>query len=191
MKSDLLPFWRSFLRDPRRIGAIAPAGRPLSEAMAREVLAVAHPGIVIELGAGTGSITRALFEIRHRMTELIAVEKTPELAVRLRQKFPGMRIHVHCASEVERLSLPRHSNLTLVSSLPFRSLPDAGQASPEQRDCEDQRNGLPLSTDPVQLLWPPPLSQPDQGSGLATQTHHRAQPAPPRPSGCWNGPDRH
>lgn len=123
MKSDLLPFWRSFLRDPRRIGAIAPAGRPLSEAMAREVLAVAHPGIVIELGAGTGSITRALFDIRHRMTELIAVEKTPELAVRLRQKFPGMRIHVHCASEVERLSLPRHGNLTLVSSLPFRSLP--------------------------------------------------------------------
>lgn len=123
MKSDLLPFWRAFLRDPQRIGAIAPAGRPLSEAMAREVLAVDHPGIVIELGAGTGSITRALFEIRHRMTELIAIEKTPELAMRLRQKFPGMRIHVHCASEVERLALPGHSPLTLVSSLPFRSLP--------------------------------------------------------------------
>lgn len=123
MRSDLLPFWRSFLRDPRRIGAIAPAGQPLSEAMAREVLAVPHPGIVIELGAGTGSITRALFDVRHRMTELIAIEKTPELAVRLHQKFPGVRIHVHCASEVERLSLPPHSNLTLVSSLPFRSLP--------------------------------------------------------------------
>ncbi|WP_374484233.1 class I SAM-dependent methyltransferase [Zoogloea sp.] len=123
MKSDLLPFWRSFLRDPRRIGAIAPAGRPLGEAMVREVLAVGHPGIVIELGAGTGSITRALFEFRHLMTELIAIEKTPELAMHLRKKFPDMRIHVHCASEVERLSLPVHSNLTLVSSLPFRSLP--------------------------------------------------------------------
>lgn len=123
MKSDLIPFWHAFLRDPQRIGAIAPAGRPLSEAMAREVLAVEQPGVVIELGAGTGSITRALFDVRHRMTELIAIEKTPELAARLRQKFPGMRIHVHCASEVEQLSLPGHSTLTVVSSLPFRSLP--------------------------------------------------------------------
>lgn len=123
MKLNLLLFWRALLNDPRRIGAIAPASRPLSEAMVREVLSREQPGIVIELGAGTGSITEALFEVRHNLTELIAIEKSPEMAKSLRQKFPDITIYSHCASELEHLFKPQHDTLTLVSSLPFRSLP--------------------------------------------------------------------
>lgn len=123
MKHHLLLFWRALLNDPRQIGAIAPASRSLSEAMVREVLSRDQPGVVIELGAGTGSITEALFEVRHHLIELIAIEKSPELATNLCQKFPSIAIYSHCASELEHLFKPQHDTLTLVSSLPFRSLP--------------------------------------------------------------------
>ena len=122
MKRDLMPFWQALLRDPRRIGAIAPAGRALCSAMVREVLG-RPPGLVIELGAGTGAITRGLLEARAQMSCLIAFEKAPELAACLQKKFPGLTIHPGCASAVGQLQLPGENTLTLVSSLPFRSLP--------------------------------------------------------------------
>ena len=122
MKRDLMPFWQALLRDPRRIGAITPAGRALCSAMVREVLG-RPPGLVIELGAGTGAITRGLLEARAQMSGLIAFEKAPELAACLQKKFPGLTIHPGCASAVGQLQLPGENTLTLVSSLPFRSLP--------------------------------------------------------------------
>lgn len=124
MKRDLLQFWKALLRDPRRIGAVAPAGRPLSRAMVREVLK-SPPGLVIELGAGTGTITRGLVEARQHMTGLIAFEKVPALAACLQKKFPDLTIYPVCASRVGQFQLHGEHTLTVVSSLPFRSLPSA------------------------------------------------------------------
>lgn len=122
MSADLIPFWQALLRAPRQMGAIVPAGRFLGQAMVREVLDT-NPGLVIELGAGTGSITQALFAVRHQLSDLIVFEKAPELAARLHQKFPGLTVHGTCASKVSQLDLLGQNTLTLVSSLPFRSLP--------------------------------------------------------------------
>lgn len=122
MSTDLIPFWQALLRAPRQVGAIVPAGRFLGQAIVREVLD-GNPGLVIELGAGTGSITQALFAVRHQLSDLIVFEKAPELAARLHQKFPGLTVHGTCASKISQLDLLNRNTLTLVSSLPFRSLP--------------------------------------------------------------------
>ena len=48
-----LAFALAWVRDPRRVGAIAPASRALAQAIAREVARVG-PELLLEIGAGTG-----------------------------------------------------------------------------------------------------------------------------------------
>ena len=54
-----LAFALGCLRNPRRVGAIAPASRALAQAVCDEALRGA-PRVLIEVGAGTGAITRRL-----------------------------------------------------------------------------------------------------------------------------------
>ena len=55
-------FLKRWLHQPFAMGAVMPSGRLLAAAMARATLAAManHPGHVIELGAGTGEVTKAL-----------------------------------------------------------------------------------------------------------------------------------
>lgn len=104
---------------PAMVGALLPSSRALARAMAR---AADGAELIVELGAGTGAITQALVE-RHAQTPIVAVELQAELAEHLAQRYP--RLDVRCA--------PAHSALrglqgaqprvVVVSSLPFRSLP--------------------------------------------------------------------
>lgn len=123
MMQHLPPFWRTLVRHPRQVGAIAPAGRNLGRAISRALLAEGPPGVVIELGAGTGAITQALLRVRDQLHYLAAIEKSPELASSLLQRFPELTVLTLCASKIEHVRLPPHERLTVVSSLPFASLP--------------------------------------------------------------------
>jgi len=118
----LLAFWGACLRDPRGVGSVLPSGPLLGAAMAREVLA-REPGFVVEIGAGTGAITASLVDIRHRLRGLLVVEKSPRLAQALARRYAGVDVRGGCASLLDDLQLPPGQPLTLVSSLPFRSLP--------------------------------------------------------------------
>jgi len=118
--SGLVTFWREWVRDPRRVGAIFPSGRSLGRAIAKEVLAGAH-GQVVELGAGTGAITRELID-SCGITSLIAIERSSEFASVLRAKFEELTVFICCATEIERIGLKVDQALTVVSSIPFRSL---------------------------------------------------------------------
>ncbi len=51
-------------------------------------LAGETPRDVVDVGAGTGKLTRALTELRHRVT---AVEPLPEMLEQLREAVPGVR----------------------------------------------------------------------------------------------------
>ena len=57
-----LAFALAWVRNPRRVGAIAPASRALAQAVAAEVSRVG-PELLLEIGAGTGAITRALADL--------------------------------------------------------------------------------------------------------------------------------
>lgn len=122
MTPTLLPFWRAMLADPRRIGAIAPASRSLCNAVVDELMS-SRPGHVIELGAGTGAITRALFGQRAHFDSLAVIERSPHLAQLLAHRFPGLTVHPVCASRLDTLVGEPPETLSVVSSLPFRSLP--------------------------------------------------------------------
>ncbi len=118
----LFAFWGECLRDPRRVGSVLPSGAPLGAAIAREVL-TSEPGYVVEIGAGTGAITEELVAIRHRLRGLMVVEKSPKLAQTLTRRYAGVDVRTGCASLLSGIRFPTDEPLTLVSSLPFRSLP--------------------------------------------------------------------
>ncbi|KPI23500.1 hypothetical protein OV320_0447 [Actinobacteria bacterium OV320] len=72
-------------RDLRTTGAVAPSGRALARALTEPVRVQApRPLAVLEVGAGTGAITRALIPQLSRGSRLDIVEANPRFASRLR-----------------------------------------------------------------------------------------------------------
>jgi phosphatidylethanolamine/phosphatidyl-N-methylethanolamine N-methyltransferase len=120
-------FLKRWLRRPFAMGAVVPSGRLLAEAMAETTKAVlaGRPGHVVELGAGTGEVTKALLAAGLAPERLALVERDPELARFLRRHFPGPRIIEGDAARLPRL-LAEHEVApvaAVVSSLPLLSLP--------------------------------------------------------------------
>lgn len=117
-------FLSRWLKAPQRIGAVAPSSRALARAMAREVSPYGD-GVVVELGGGTGSITRALLERGVAPGQLVVIERDYTLAALLRKRFPGVKIVRGDAGELAALLAPLGIARidAVVSSLPLLSLP--------------------------------------------------------------------
>jgi phosphatidylethanolamine/phosphatidyl-N-methylethanolamine N-methyltransferase len=84
-----------------------------------------RPGHVVELGAGTGQVTKALLAAGIAPQRLALVERDPELAAFLRRHFAGPQIIEGDAARLPRL-LAGHAIAPIaavVSSLPLLSLP--------------------------------------------------------------------
>jgi phosphatidylethanolamine/phosphatidyl-N-methylethanolamine N-methyltransferase len=88
---DNLLFFRSWLQDPLRAGAFKPSSPDLARAMADRV-DPAIPGPVVELGPGTGAITRALIERGVDPARLVLVEADPNFCALLQQRWPMARV---------------------------------------------------------------------------------------------------
>lgn len=120
-------FLKRWLRQPLAVGAVVPSGPALSRAIARATLAALHDAAapVVELGAGTGEVTRALLAAGLAAERLVLVERDPELAAFLRRRLRGPKIVEGDAAELPQL-LSSHGVETagaVVSSLPLLSLP--------------------------------------------------------------------
>jgi phosphatidylethanolamine/phosphatidyl-N-methylethanolamine N-methyltransferase len=106
-----------------------PSSVRLAAAMAREV--PPGEGLVIELGGGTGSITAGLLKAGMDPLTLVVVERDPQLAERLRRRFPQCRI---LCGNAFRLPELLHGNgihepvKAVVSSLPLLAIAPADRA---------------------------------------------------------------
>nr|WP_230423381.1 methyltransferase [Streptomyces radicis] len=116
-------FLREAVRDMRTTGAIAPSGRALARALTAPVRAAAgRPLNVLEAGAGTGAVTRALIPQLPAGSRLDVVEANPRFADRLREMTAGAeRVCVH-RTFVEHLDTGRRYDV-IVSGLPFANFP--------------------------------------------------------------------
>ncbi len=117
-------FLSRWLKAPNLIGAVAPSSRGLSRAMARQI-DPAGAGMIVELGGGTGSITRALLERGLAPSRLVVVECDWTLAALLRKRFPGVKVVRGDAAELVALMQPLSVRCAdaVVSSLPLLSMP--------------------------------------------------------------------
>jgi phosphatidylethanolamine/phosphatidyl-N-methylethanolamine N-methyltransferase len=123
MSSHLLTWLKIWIRNPMRLGAIAPSSRELALAMARLVPGD-RKGPVVELGGGTGVITRGLLETGIAPEDLIVIERDPTLHALLRKQFPSVHILLGDATELSRLLAPMHLPpvRAVVSGLPLLSM---------------------------------------------------------------------
>ena len=88
--TDILPFFRAWVRNPLRVAAVAPSGPAVSSLMAQEISAATGP--IIELGPGTGVFTRALLRRGVQQQDLTLVEYGSEFIPLLQGRFPGARV---------------------------------------------------------------------------------------------------
>jgi phosphatidylethanolamine/phosphatidyl-N-methylethanolamine N-methyltransferase len=90
MSRHLASFFRSWLSNPIRVGAIAPSSEALAELITSEITPATAP--VIELGPGTGVFTRKLLQKGVPPQELILIEYGSEFVSVLQLRFPGVRV---------------------------------------------------------------------------------------------------
>ncbi len=119
MSGDLGLFLSQLIRKPHQVVALAPSSR----ALAAEMAATLDPdgGPVIELGAGTGKITRSMIERGISAQSIHAIEMNPVFCDRLRTNFPGLNVHQNSAADVGNLPVERVQ--AVVSGLPLLSMP--------------------------------------------------------------------
>jgi phosphatidylethanolamine/phosphatidyl-N-methylethanolamine N-methyltransferase len=113
-------FLARWARSPLHVASVTPSSARLARAMA-EVLPE-RGGPVLELGGGTGPVTRALLDAGVPPDKLTVVERDMHFHRLLTQRFPGVQVLHGDAAHMERLiasgfALQRAT--AVVSSLPM------------------------------------------------------------------------
>ncbi len=122
--NENLQFLRAFLKNPLKVGAVAPS----SPELAAEMLQGFEPdenNIVLELGVGTGAITRRLREIIPNKDSYLGIELDGSLVKTISDKFS--ELNIVCGNAADAYTIHKESGLGkvryVVCCLPFVSLP--------------------------------------------------------------------
>jgi phospholipid N-methyltransferase len=125
--SDHLLFFKKFFRHGTKIASLAPSSRWLSRATVKNV-DWDHADVIVELGAGTGPITKVLAEKARPETRVIVLERDPDFSRLLRERFgplPNFEVIEgdvrDLASMLKDLGIGRVDHI--VSGLPVPSFP--------------------------------------------------------------------
>lgn len=117
-------FLREAITHPTTMGALFPSSRRLANALARQIPS-RDPGLIIELGAGTGAITNALLHQKTPQHNLVVIERSAKLVKHLNHRFPNLSVIQGDAGHLHQL-IDKYAPApvqAIVSSLPLRSLP--------------------------------------------------------------------
>src|SRR5262245_41037537 len=119
----MLLFARRWLKDPMKVGAVAPSSPVLARAMIKAL--DLEPGqTCLEIGPGTGAFTEHLVEACDGDVRVVLVEQDPVFVGHLRQRFRNAEVIAGDARDLPQLlaangidRVPR-----ILSGLPMRSL---------------------------------------------------------------------
>ncbi len=117
---DEILFLKGWLDQPRSVGAIAPTGKKVAALMASSI----NPNStlpVLELGPGTGVITKAILQRDIDPSRLVCVEYSEEFCDLLRKRFPDIHVIQGDAYDLEQtLKQSGFSEFsTVISGLPL------------------------------------------------------------------------
>ena len=127
--NENLEFLQAFLKNPRKVGSIKPSSPELARKMI-EGITPRRDNAVLELGVGTGAITKFLQEIVPDDESYLGIELDRDLMSSLRRNYRDMRIvqgsacdmaEIHAGSGIGKIGY-------IICCLPFVSLPkDVGE----------------------------------------------------------------
>ena len=122
--SENLLFLKRLIKNPRSLGAITPSSKALARFICRHI-DYKEGDYVVEIGAGTGSFTRAILTSGVPSSKLIVVELDKELAQYLRINFPDVLV-IHGNATILETLIPAYviGNVqTIVSGIPMVNVP--------------------------------------------------------------------
>jgi phosphatidylethanolamine/phosphatidyl-N-methylethanolamine N-methyltransferase len=118
-------FFKQFLKKGVQVASFVPSSKAMARAAARAV-DPEKPQVILELGAGTGPITREILARKHPHSRVIALELDPSFVPVLRRGCPGAEVveadvrrlpEVLAERNVERVDV-------VINGLPTPSLPE-------------------------------------------------------------------
>ena len=104
--SNAALFFRRWLANPLQMGSVVPS----SPALCRRIAGLVSRGpneAVLELGAGTGVVSRALLDSGVPPERLLTLEIVPDMAEHLRRAMPGVGVLCGDAFDLARV-VPQH-----------------------------------------------------------------------------------
>ena len=123
--NENIQFLQAFLKNPLKVGSIAPSSPELAQKMI-EGIKPDENNIILELGVGTGAITKFLREKIPNENSYLGVELDSDLVMSLKKKYEGLKIVCGNACEVAEIHQKSDLNKVgyIICCLPFVSLPN-------------------------------------------------------------------
>ena len=159
---DQSRFLRQWVGNPLSIGAVAPSGEDLARAMASHLDPTA-PGRVLELGPGTGVVTKAILERGIAPQHLTSVEYCSRFADLLEDRFAGIDIRCGDAFDLEADYWSAGPLAGVVSSLPLFTSPHDKRRALVLKALDALSPGAPFIQFSYALV-PPVKPEPDRFS---------------------------
>jgi phosphatidylethanolamine/phosphatidyl-N-methylethanolamine N-methyltransferase len=123
--NENIQFLQAFLKNPLKVGAVAPSSPDLAWQMLEGILPD-QDNVIMELGVGTGAITKHIREILPDEKSYIGIELDRDMVAGLKVRFPEMNIV--CGNACEASAIHAASGLGkvsyILSCLPFVTLPE-------------------------------------------------------------------
>lgn len=123
--NENIEFLQAFLKNPLKVGSIAPSSPELAQAMVEDIRPTSE-SIVLELGVGTGAITKFLQEIVPDRRSYLGIEIDKTLVKLLKENFPQLKIVRGNACDAYQIHRKTDFGKVgaIICCLPFVSLPN-------------------------------------------------------------------
>jgi phosphatidylethanolamine/phosphatidyl-N-methylethanolamine N-methyltransferase len=162
-----LRFFRGWMDKPRAVGAIVPT----SGVTARKMASVADPSSglpVLELGPGTGVITKAILQAGVRPENLWSIEYSQDFVSHLRRVYPQVNVIQGDAFDLDRTLGDQRDTMfdSVISGVPLLNFPVERRVA----YVEDLLDRLPAGRPIVQITYGP-VSPVPAGRGNYTVEH--------------------
>ena len=123
--NENIQFLQAFLKNPAKVGAITPSSPELALKMLKGI-EPNEENIILELGVGTGAITKYLQDILPNEKSYLGIELDHSLVKSLNINYPELKFV--CGNATDAFEIHRKSGLGkvgyIICCLPFVSLPN-------------------------------------------------------------------
>ncbi len=141
--TEQLRFLGRLIASPRGVGAIAPSSVRLARAMAAQ-MDLGRDGPVLELGAGTGALTREILARGIAPERLTIIERDLSFVKLIVTRFPGVRVVHGDAFALDKVLVGYPSFSAVISGLPLLNHPADKRASLAETVLSKLEPGAPF-----------------------------------------------
>lgn len=161
-------FFKGWMDGPKAVGAVLPT----SSVTARRMASVINPdsGLpVLELGPGTGVITKAILERGVRPENLWSVEYSADFVEHLNQEYPDVNVIHGDAFDLDSTLGDGRDTVfdSVISAVPLLSFPVEKRIA----TVEDLLNRIPAGRPMVQITYSPLSPVPGRRGDFSVEHH--------------------